>query len=214
MDTFLDLEDRDGLVCIDCGDEVRILIPMSTHPLWRTVRMGTQRIYQRQQQQQQQPGREDRSSTIIPRLSSSVIDVCLRRHRASSWLLFHRRAHEYGGMEEDDLAEEAEAHNNTDTLLHKIISCGAWGFVVLAMIYPYLMIIFIALSQTVLFRHQHSQSTDTTTLMTQSMSSASFYQTAVLFAASAAAIVWSSRFDDPNGISSSSSRQIGRRIVE
>jgi hypothetical protein len=205
MDTFSDLEDRDGLVCIDCGDEVRILIPMITHPLWRAVRMRTQRRYQRRQQQpgqEQQQQHHHRSSTITPRLSSSVIEACLLRRRVSSWLHFQSNTHhrvQYGHgqyyTEEDELAavvEGVEEGSNNNTLLHKIISCGAWGFVVLAMIYPYLLIIFITLSQTVLFQHSYQRSTDTTTLMQSSLPFASFYQTAVLFAASAVAVVWSS----------------------
>lgn len=38
LQTLSALEDRHGIVSIDCGNEVRCLIPMQTHPLWQRHR--------------------------------------------------------------------------------------------------------------------------------------------------------------------------------
>ena len=174
METFLDLEDRNGLVCIDCGDEVRILIPMSTHPVWRrTGGIGGSRRR-----------RSSRHSDMIPLLSSSVLEVaCLMRYR-------HRR---HAATLTSRTLPQIDENTEGERLTHaqKIVWYCACGFVTLAMVYPYLMIIFITVSQIALLKHsQHEEKAAGTSAVEYSSSLGS---TALLLISTIAVVIWNSR---------------------
>lgn len=53
------LEDRHGLVSIDCGNEVRCLIPMQTHPLWQRHRNRFPR------EREHQPNAADSDASVL-----------------------------------------------------------------------------------------------------------------------------------------------------
>ena len=111
------LEDHNGLVCIDCGSEVRILIHTSTHPIWH-------HLYHQHQQQMTMTTR-----MMMPRLSTTR---SLLRHWAS-WRIFHGS----GSSMED----------RSSSVPQILAVFAAWLFIAAVMVYPYAMIIYMTYSQ-------------------------------------------------------------------
>lgn len=186
MESFSELEDRNGLVVIDCGDEVRtphrrrrrILIPMSTHPLWR-----------------QGGGGSISSSRVIPRMSSSVLEACLFQNRIS----WHHLS-----------PPHSSSSFSSSSLLWTLLCHGAWAFAMLALIYPYLVIIFISFSQLVLFRGYYVNFKESSSSVDESSNGAS--STLSLLVACLLVVMWSNSKRFPSSSSSSAAAAAARRM--
>lgn len=185
METLSALEDRNGLACIECGHEVRLLIPMRTHPA---------SLAQQQQQQSEEGTFSTASAAQLLSYYShfSLLEACLRRQR-DAWMRFHGREMSSSSSDPEGRMGRRRDEGAMQTLAVFI----AWIFVMAAMTYPYAMIIFMTWRQmTVAYNGSGSSNEAAThaaaTTDASDNSRSNHWSTNLLMIASAIAAVWRS----------------------